>query len=790
MRLRMTIFCGSLAAVIAACGGPGTQATTPSSATAPAITAPAITVQPASQTVAAGQAASFSVTVTGSAPLTYQWARDGVAISGATAANYSLATTASTDSGASFDVVITNSAGSITSAQAVLTVTAAPPTATAPSVTLQPANASVTVGQTATFSVNATGTAPLSYQWQKNGTPISGATGATYTTPATVAGDNNAVFLVVITNAVGSVTSNSITLTVAAAAPVATIPSISLQPANSSVTVGQTASFSVTAAGTAPLTYQWKKNGAVIAGATAATYTTPVTVSADNNAIFVVVVTNAAGSVTSNSATLTVNTAAVSAGTDVTTYKNDNSRSGANLTETILTTANVKLATFGLLRNLQVDGKVDAQPLYLSRFSIAGTVHNIVYVATEHASLYAFDSDTGATLWHVSMIGSGETPGDGGPSCAQVSPEIGVTSTPVIDRSAGAHGTLYAVAMTKDNSGNYHHRIHALDLSNGTAVRPPTEIAATATGTDNSGSTRSLAFAPSKQYDRASLLLSNGNIYTAWTSHCDESPYAGWIIAYTAATLTQSAVLNVAPNGQFGPSIWMSGSGPAADSSGNVYLLTANGDFDTTLDANGFPYRGNYGNSFVKISGAASGLKIADYFTMYNEIDESSKDQDLGSGGGLLLPDLKDAAGTTRHLMVGGGKDGNIYVIDRDSMGRFNSTSNNIFQQLSGALNAIFASPAYFKSTLYYGDAGGTLKAFPIVNAKLASAPQSVSSTVFGYPGTAVSISANGTANGIVWAHENLNTAVLHAYDATNLATELYSSAVGSKRARQFRYRQ
>ena len=564
-----------------------------------------------------------------------------------------------------------------------------------------------------------------------------------------------------------------------ATAPVVTsnAPAITAQPTSQTVTVGQAVGFSVTATGAAPLTYQWNRNGASISGATAATYTTPATTSGDNNAVFAVVVTNSAGSITSDSATLTVNAAAALAGTDVTTYRNDNSRSGANLAESILTTANVKPSSFGLLKNLRVDGKVDAQPLYLSQYNIAGIAHNIVFVATEHASVYAFDSETGAVLWQVSLMNSGESSGDGGPSCGQVSPEIGVTATPVIDRAAGAHGVLYAVAMTKDSAGNYHHRIHALDLSSGADVTPATEIVATAIGTDNGGTTRAFAFAPSQYYDRASLLLSNGNIYTTWTSHCDISPYAGWIIAYSSATLTQSAVLNVAPNGQNGPSIWMSGGGPAADSSGNVYILTANGDFDTTMDSNGFPYRGNYGNSFVKISAAASGLKVLDYFTMFNELDESSKDLDLGSGGGLLLPDLKDAAGTTRHLMVGGGKDGNIYVVDRDSMGRFNGNSNNIFQQLSGVLQGIFSTPAYFQSTLYYGDVGGTLKAFPIVNAKLAGTPRSVSSNVFGYPGTAASISANGAANGIVWAHENLNTAVLHAYDAANLATQLYSSA-------------
>jgi hypothetical protein len=274
-------------------------------------------------------------------------------------------------------------------------------------------------------------------------------------------------------------------------------------------------------------------------------------------------------------------------------------------------------------------------------------------------------------------------------------------------------------------------------------------------------------------------LLSNGTIYTSWTSHCDIAPYFGWIIAYSASSLSRTAVLNVAPNsGGVGPAIWMSGGGPAADSAGNIYLLTANGAFETTMDANGFPNKQDYGNSFLKLSTAGGSLTVADYFTMYNEVAESAADQDLGSGGEMLLPDLTDSTNTVRHLVIGAGKDGNIYVVNRDSMGKFNSSSNSqIWQQVSGALtSSVFSTPAYFNGTVYYGDVGATLKAFAISGAKLAAAPQSQSATEFTYPGTAPSVSANGTSNAIVWAHENTDPAVLHAYDAANLAHELYNS--------------
>ncbi len=650
------------------------------------------------------------------------------------------------------------------------TAAVAPPPATAPTITTQPANVSVAAGATATFSVTAAGTAPLTYDWTKGGTAIAGATAASYTTPVSVIGDNASTFAVVVTNSVGAATSNAATLTVTAA-PAPTAPSITMQPANISVAAGATATFSVTAAGTAPLTYHWKKGAAAIAGATAATYTTPATVIGDNASSFSVVVTNAAGTATSNAATLTVTTAA--AGTDVLTYKNDLNRSGQNLTESILNLTNVNSATFGLLRTLAADGKVDAQPLYVSKLNVAGATHNLVFVATEHDTVYAFDPDTGAKLWQRSLLGAGETLSDTH-GCGQVIPEIGITSTPVIDRNAGAHGTIFIVAMSKDSSSNYHQRLHALDLTTGAELLGgPTEIAATVP-TSGSGTTM---FEPGQYEERAALLLANGLIYTSWTSHCDVAPYTGWVISYSPGTLARTGMLNLAPNSGRGPAIWMSGGGPAADAAGNVYLLTANGAFETTMDANGFPSRRDYGNSFVKISTTGGTMSVADYFTMFNEVAESNADLDLGSGGAMLLPDLKDSTDTLRHLVVGAGKDGNIYLVNRDSMGKFNAANNSqIWQQLAAALpGGIWSTPAYFNGTVYYGAVSSHLKAFAIVNAKLVATPQSQSTAQFAYPGSAPSVSANGTANAIVWAHENANPAVLHAYDAANLAHEVYN---------------
>jgi hypothetical protein len=643
--------------------------------------------------------------------------------------------------------------------------------ATIPGFATQPASQTVTVGQTASFSVTVTGTAPFTYLWQKNNANISGAMFPSYTTPATVTGDNGATFRVIVTNSAGSATSASAILTVTSA-PVG--PSISTQPANQTVTVGQAATFSVVAAGTAPLTYQWLKNNAKISGATSANYTTPPTLSGDSGATFRVTVTNSVTSITSNPATLTVNPVVTSAGTDVTTYHNDTGRTGQNTTETILTQANVNSTMFGLLRKLAVDGRVDAEPLYLSQLSVGGVTHNVVFIMTEHDSAYAFDADTGAQLWKVSLAGSGETSSDDH-GCSQVTPEIGVTSTPVIDRAAGAHGILYAVAMSK-NSSTFFQRLHALDITTGAELEGgPVTIQATYPGTGANSSGGQVVFDPKQYKERAALLLLNGVIYTSWASHCDFNPYTAWIIGYNQTTLAPTSILNLTPNGSEG-SIWQSGGGLAADPQGNIYALIANGTFETTLDANGFPNKQDYGNGFVKISTSGGNLKVADYFNMSNTVNESGSDADLGSGGALVLPDLTYGTASTLNLAVGAGKDGNIYVVNRNNMGKWNANSNNVYQELPGAVpNGVWGVPAYFNTTVYYCDVNATLKSFSIANGKLSTTPVQTGAS-FTYPGVLPSVSANGTSNGIVWAIENTGTAVLHAFAANDLAQELYNS--------------
>jgi outer membrane protein assembly factor BamB len=325
---------------------------------------------------------------------------------------------------------------------------------------------------------------------------------------------------------------------------------------------------------------------------------------------------------------------------DVTTYHNDVARTGQNLNENILTPGNVNSSNFGKLFVIPVDGKVDAEPLYLGGVTIPSKgTHNVLYAVTEHGTVYATDADTGTNLWQVSMLQAGETASDNR-GCGQIAPEIGITATPVIDRKAGANGTIYVVAMSKDSSGGYHQRLHALDVTTGAEeFGGPQNIQASVRGTGDNSSGGTVIFDPGQYAERAGLLLLNGVIYTSWTSHCDIRPYTGWMMGYDQNTLAQVTVLNVTPNGNEG-AIWMSGTAPAADSSGNIYALDGNGVFDSTLNSSGFPSEGDFGNAFLKISTANKQLAVADYFEMSNQSSENSTDEDLGSGGALVLPDL------------------------------------------------------------------------------------------------------------------------------------------------------
>jgi hypothetical protein len=460
----------------------------------------------------------------------------------------------------------------------------------------------------------------------------------------------------------------------------------------------------------------------------------------------------------------------------VLTFHNEPARTGVNTAETILTTANVNHTSFGKLFVLQTDDKVDGQPLYVPSLTV-GTQgkHNVLFVVTEHDGVYAFDADHGTTLWHASMLLPGETPSDIR-SCGQVTPEIGITSTPVIAPTVGPHGTIFVVAMSRNSSANYFQRLHALDLTTGAEeFGGPVTVQAQFPGTGDNSVNGNVVFDAKMYKERAGLLLVNGVVYTAWASHCDHRPYTGWLIAYSATTLKQVGVLNLSPNGNEG-AIWGAGAGPAADSQGNLYWLEGNGTFDTTLNGSGFPSKHDFGNSFMKVS-PSGGLHVVDYFAMDNAVSESAADQDLGSGGAILLPPLKDQHGITRNLAVGAGKDQNIYVVDTANLGKYDPHANHVYQEITGALSGgVFSTPAFFNSLLYYGASGDYLKAFRFSSGQFSTTPVSKSVMIFPYPGATPCISSNGTSNIIVWVVANSSPAVLRAFDGQDLTKELYDS--------------
>lgn len=483
---------------------------------------------------------------------------------------------------------------------------------------------------------------------------------------------------------------------------------------------------------------------------------------------------------------------------NVWTYHNDNARTGANTNETILAPSNVNTNSFGKLFSYSVDGNIYAQPLYLANVAIPGQgTHNVVYVGTENDTVYAFDADgnAGSTpLWQVSLLGDGESPVGSNevyPGTVDISPKIGITGTPVIDVT---NGTLYVVSKSRLVSGgttNYYQRLHALDITSG-VERPysPVLIQAAVPGIGQASTNALLSFNPLKQHQRSALALVNGVVYIPWASHGDTAPYHGWLMGYDENTLAQVSVFNTTPNGSLG-GIWQAGNGAAADTNGNLFVMTGNGIFDGSTN-------NDYGDSMLKLATTNSSLALVDYFSPYNEyqLGGNGNDSDLGAGGPLLLPDAVGSA-THRHLIVGAGK-GNknyggvtIYLVDRDNMGHYNAggtSDSQIVQYITNSMNVPnLSSPTYFNYRLYYLSYQDVIKAFSISNAVLSTTPidKSTSSPVTWF-GPTMSISANGTNNAILWLinfdHGNGATAVLYAYNAYNLSTPLYSSSQAGTR--------
>jgi hypothetical protein len=599
------------------------------------------------------------------------------------------------------------------------------------------------------------------------------ATSITATVPSGASTGN-----VVVT--VGGQASNGVNFTVTGAQTV----TVSVSPKRAGITVGQALSVTATTNDSAGVT--WSATGGSFS-ATTNLSGLPVFYSAQAAGRYIITATSVSDPTISSSFIVGVTDLS-----GVDTYHNDLARDGANKQEYALTPSLVTTSTFGKLFSCPVDGAIYAQPLWVANLSFSGVNHNVVFVATQHDSLYAFDADTSPcqTLWHVNLIDSahggnaGESSVPSGPSghlvgsgLGDITPEVGVTGTPVIDPSSN---TLYVVSKSVIPSGpTFFQRLHAIDLLTGSEkFSGPVAIAATFPGTGDGTSTTT--FDPRQQNQRSGLALVNGIVYICWAAHEDTAPFYGWIISYNASNLSQVHVLNVSPNVGYG-GIWMSGAAPAADSSGHLYVITGNGISDAT---NSSAPNNDYGDSFLQITGV---LTVSSYFTPSDHSLDNANDNDFGSGGSALVLNL--TSGSLKHLVIGGGKDGTLYLLNGDAMGGLGDSNARQYFNIS---TFIFSTGAFWNNSFYIAGAyGGFLLSYSFDTSTnlFNTAVSSQSGSSYGFPGSTPSISALGAStNGIVWALDNsqyctpespgCGPAVLRAYDATNLADELWNSAM------------
>ena len=481
----------------------------------------------------------------------------------------------------------------------------------------------------------------------------------------------------------------------------------------------------------------------------------------------------------------------------VLTYHNDNLRTGANTAETTLTPANVNVSTFGKLYAFPVDSLVYAQPLYVPSVPINGTPHNIVVVATENDTVYAFDADNkvSAPLWkkHLGIpVPCSTNQPVTGSYCDLVfgTSTVGITATPVIDLTQGTNGAVFLEARTNpNNAGNYYHSLHKLDLTTGKEMSgSPRLITGSAKGTGKDNVNGVLTFNQASENDRGALLLAGGIVYVPFASINDAPVFHGWIFGYSNSTMQKRYTINTAPNASTNGSgdgeqgaIW--NGTVAADASNNIFTATGNGTWDPVVH--------DWGNSYLKLK-AGTALWVSDYFTPA-DLAFDLFDTDLGTNAPILLP---DQPGIFPHLLIGGDKNGTLYLVNRDNMGKYNSAADLVLQELPDAVgiripgaldcdgaaqnDCNYSSGAYWNGNVYFSGVNDSLKAFSISNATV-SGPTSISSGIYVFPGASLSISANGTSNGILWAIEP-GAAVLHAFDATNLGHELYNSTQAGSR--------
>jgi len=695
---------------------------------------------------------------------------------------------------------------------ATLTVTAA----TLVSIAVTPANPTIgTTGAeqftaTGTFSDDSTQNLTASVIWSSSNTgiaTISNAAGTNGLASAVANGTST------IKAALGAVNGSTI-LTVSAVS----LQAVVVSPQNPSIADnGVTQAFTATGhfsdGSTQNLTSSatWTSSSSGVASVSAAGVATSATLGAGTTAGFTSIQAVVGSTKGVSILSVTNHTTNSSGFAGVLTQHNDISRTGLNSSETVLTPTNVNTATFGKMFSQAVDGFIYAQPLYVPNVTIAGGVHNVIYVATEGDSVYAFDADsnTGTNaglLWHASLIDTAHGAAAGAttvnveasldPNCSDLIPQVGITSTPVIDPSSG---TMYVEAKSNEG-GNFIHRLHAIDIKTGAEKSPgPATITASVSGSGEGSVGGIISLDGLHHLNRVGLLLLNGSIYIGFASHCDDQPYHGWLLAYDAGTFTQTSLLVTTASGGLG-GLWMSGTGVAGDSNANIFISSGNGDFDTV----NVP-AGELGDTTMKLfNTGTSPLTLADYFTPFNQSTLDGEDNDLGSGGVLLLP---NQSGSFSHELVEVGKEGTIYVINRDQMtaGNLhfcqtacNSTDPQIIQEIQnevgnqGDIGRFWGTPAYFNNAVYFCGTGDNLKEFPLSNGLLATSPSATSGHIFSFPGCVPVASGNGNTNGIIWVIDTstygtpaptLGPAVLYAYRADTLALLWNSSQSGTDTA-------
>lgn len=747
-----------------------------------------IALSPPSAQIAAGATVQFVVTVQNAANPAVTWQVNGISggnasvgtitPSGAGTASY--AAPASVPSPLMVTVAAVLQADSTKSGLALVTVTPLP----GPQITISPVDPKVVAGNSQQFSATVQN-GPQIVIWEVNGMPAGNSTvgfmnsSGLYTAPASIPNSNMVTITATLQTDLSVVGSTTVTIV---PPPV----TLSISPVTANVPAGQTLPLSANVQNSNAAVV-WQVNG--VDGGTAAdgmiapsgTYTATYSAPAVSTA-FTINVTAVLQTVPPLSATASITIVPQNTFTGVYSWRNDNGLTGQNTAETILTPSNVSAATFGKLFGCSVDGEIHAQPLYVANVSVPGNgIHDIVYVATENDSIYAFDAHANSCqiLWQVGFInpaaGITAVPATDIPGQTDIVPEIGITGTPVIDP---ATATLYVVAKTKE-TGAYMQRLHALDLTTGSEkFGGPAVIQAVVTGNGDGTISGMISFLSMSltENQRSALLLTGGNVYVAFDSYSDTDPFHGWLFVFNAADLqTAPEVFISTPNGSRG-GIGESGAAPSSDSNGNVFVVTSDGK--TSIPNTGVDYPDTFLKLQVKTTPAS--VTVIDSFSRANETSLEFQQKYFGSTGALLLP---DSAGSTAHphLAMAGDEAANLYLLDRDNLA---ATGPLQTISLSGP---IFATAAYWagNNTVYVAAAGDNLKALPLSSGVLGSALCSqaslCSTDAFPFFGASPVISSNGSTAGIVWVldtsgYVTSSPAILHAYDAANLANELYVS--------------